>query len=163
VRVRRSVRILCLAAAIPLAFAACKQETPKPAAPPPAAAPAPAPKADVPPAPKPFAVTGVELGNAIGSDKRVSIAKTRFAPTDTIYASVATDGASPSIELTARWTYGAEKQLVNEEKITIAPTGPAVSEFHIAKPDGWPAGSYQVEILAGGASVATKTFEVPAQ
>jgi hypothetical protein len=162
-RVARTVRVLCLAAAIPLVFVACKQESPKPAAPPPAAAPAPAPQAQTPPAPKPFSVVSIELGSAIGTDKRVSLPKATFAPADTIYASVATDGAAPSVELTARWTYGADAQLVNEEKITIAPTGPAVSEFHIAKPDGWPAGPYKVEILAGGTSVGSKTFDVVPQ
>ena len=58
-----------------------------------------------------------------------------------------------------RWTYG-DGQLVNEQSQQIAPTGPSSSEFHIAKPDGWPAGTYKVEILADGTSVASKNFEV---
>lgn len=159
--VARLVRVSSLAVLIPLAFAGCKQETPAPApAPPPAAAPAPAPKAEVAPAPKPFSVSSIELGNAIGTDKRVSLAKTTFAPADTIYASVATDGESPSVKLSVRWTYGDEGQLVKEDTLTIAPTGPAMNEFHIAKPDGWPAGKYKVDVLVDGASVGTKEFEV---
>jgi len=58
-----------------------------------------------------------------------------------------------------RWTYG-DGQLVNEQSQQIAPTGPSSSEFHISKPDGWPAGTYKVEILADGTSVASKNFEV---
>jgi hypothetical protein len=104
-------------------------------------------------------VSGIELGNAIGADKRVSAPSSSFASTDTIYASVATDGASPSVTLVARWTY-QDGQLVNEESQSIAPTGPAVSEFHIAKPDGWPAGSYQVEVIANGASAGRREFQV---
>jgi len=158
-RLSRFALVASIAVALPLAFAACKQEAQKPAAPP-AVAPAPAPQAA--PAPKPFRVSSIELGNAIGSDKRVSLAKTTFAPTDTIYASIATDGQSPSVTLGARWTYGDEAQLVKEDSLSIAPTGPAINEFHISKPDGWPAGKYKVEISANGAPAGSQQFEVVA-
>jgi hypothetical protein len=49
---------------------------------------------------------------------------------------------------------------VKEDTATITPTGPATTEFHISKPDGWPAGDYSVEILLDGKSVATKSFKV---
>jgi hypothetical protein len=156
---------VALAIALPLAFAACKQEAAKPPPPPPApaAAPAPAPKPPSAAATQPFHVSNIELGSAIGGDKRVSLAKTTFAPTDTIYASVATDGTSPNVDLVARWTYGDEGQLVKEDRLAIAPTGPATNEFHISKPDGWPAGKYKVEITANGAPVGSKEFEVASQ
>ena len=142
--------------AVPIALSACKRaETPPP--PPPAAAPA--PTAAPAPAPAPFRVGTVDVGNAIGADKRVTTPSTTLAPGDTIYASVATTGAAPSVTLVARWTYG-DGQIVTEQNQLIAPTGPANSEFHISKPDGWPVGSYKVEILADGAPVASKTFEV---
>ena len=105
-------------------------------------------------------MSGVDVGNAIGADKRVMAPSATLAAGDTIYASVASTGAASSVKLTARWTYGDEGQVVTEESQTIAPTGPAYSEFHISKPDGWPAGTYKVEILADGASVASKNFEV---
>jgi len=124
----------------------------------PAVAP-PAPVATPAPAPAPFRVSGIELGNAIGADKRVSAPSSSFATTDTIYASIATDGASPSVTLVARWTY-QDGQLVNEETQAIAPTGAAVTEFHIAKPDGWPVGSYQLEVIANGTSAGTRAFQV---
>ena len=140
--------------AVPIELSACKRaETPPP--PPPAAAPAPT----AAPAPAPFRVGTVDVGNAIGADKRVTTPSTTLAPGDTIYASVATTGAAPSVTLVARWTYG-DGQIVTEQNQLIAPTGPANSEFHISKPDGWPVGSYKVEILADGAPVASKTFEV---
>ena len=41
-------------------------------------------------------VTQVELGTAVGADKRVSAAAAEFRPTDTIYASVVTEGDSRS-------------------------------------------------------------------
>jgi len=111
------------------------------------------------PAPAAFAVKGVSLGSSIGADKRVANPTRAFAKGDTIYASVETDGASPSVTLAARWTYEGG-QLVNESSQAIAPTGPAATEFHIAKPDGWPAGTYKVEISANGVVVASQEFSV---
>ena len=117
------------------------------------------PPATAPVAPAPFRVGAVELGNTIGADKRVSTPTSAFAPTDTIYASVATEGAAPAVTLTARWSY-EDGQLVSESSETIAPTGPAVTEFHISKPDGWPAGRYKVEIIADGRPAGARDFEV---
>jgi len=148
--------VASLALVVPLALAACKQEASKPAAPT-TTAPSPTPPVS---APAPLRVSNIELGNAIGSDKRVSLPKTSFAPTDTIYASVTTEGQASNATLTARWTYGDEDQVVKEDTLTISPSGAATSEFHVAKPDGWPPGKYKVEILANGASAGSKQFEV---
>ena len=147
-----ALRLTVLIVLASLSFVSCQRsETPAAAPPAPVASPA--------PVPAPFRVSGIELGNAIGADKRVLAPSSSFAPTDTIYASVATDGASPSVTLVARWTY-QDGQLVNEETQAIAPTGAAVSVFQIAKPDGWPAGGYQLEVIANGASAGKRAFQV---
>jgi hypothetical protein len=140
---------IALALAVGLALVACGRSETTPSAPstPPVSANAPA------------RVSAVELGNAIGIDRRVSAPAAAFAPGDTIFASVATEGSTPSLTLTARWMY-EDGQLVNESTQTIAPTGPATTEFHIAKPDGLPAGRYKVVITANGAPAATREFEV---
>jgi hypothetical protein len=140
---------VALAAAV-LLVVACGRKTEE------APAPAPAPP---PAAPQGVTVATVELGNSIGADKRVTAPATTFAPADTIYASVDTTGSAPSATLAARWTY-EDGQVVNESSQTIAPTGPATTEFHISKPDGWPAGSYKVEILLNGTSATSKSFTV---
>ena len=150
---------IILAALVATTLVGCKKPAPEPAPAPPAA---PSPTALPPPAPPaaaPVSVTGVELGRQLGADKKIPQPATTFAPADTIYASVATDGAVGSATLTARWTFEGGQQ-VSEGSETIAPTGPAVTEFHISKPDGWPAGKYKVEILLNGSSAATKEFEV---
>jgi hypothetical protein len=152
----RHVRTGLFCLALLFGLAACERreaQAPTTATPPPVAIPA--------PAAAPFRVSGVQVGSAIGADKAVVTPTSSLAPGDTIYASVATEGASPKVTLTARWTY-EDGQLVNEESQTIAPEGPATSEFHISKPDGWPAGRYQVQILADGTAVATQQFEVRA-
>ena len=115
--------------------------------------------APAPAAPEAFAISEVSLGKAIGTDKRVASPTTTFGPKDTIYASVATTGAAPSKTLTAKWTF-QDGQTVKEGSETIAPTGPAVTEFHLAKKTPWPVGKYKVEISADGAPATTKDFEV---
>jgi len=104
-------------------------------------------------------VTTIDLGKSIGADKRVTSAVTAFAAKDTIYAVVSTTGAAPSATLQARWL-GPDGQVVDETTQTIAPSGPAVTEFHISKPDGFPAGNYRVEILLNGTSAGSKEFTV---
>jgi hypothetical protein len=111
-------------------------------------------------------VTEVQLGNALGEDKRVKTQMTSFSPKDTVFAAVVTEGASPGTELVARWTY-QDGQIVNETKRPIAPAAApggagtvAVTEFSIQKPDGWPPGEYKVEISADGKPLQTKTFRV---
>jgi hypothetical protein len=106
-----------------------------------------------------FRVTDVDLGRSIGADKRVSDKTDHFARTDTIYASVTSEGSAPSKALSARWTF-EDGQVVDEQSQTITPSGSATTEFHIMKPTAWPVGKYKVEILVDGVSVQTKEFEV---
>jgi hypothetical protein len=108
----------------------------------------------------PFKVAAVDLGKSIGDDKKIKEAATAFGPKDTIYAVVSTEGIAAKATLKARWTYGAKGTLVNEEARDIAPTGPTVTEFHVAKASGWPAGHYRIEVSADGTVAATKEFEV---
>lgn len=117
------------------------------AAPPPAAAPA------------PLSISSIDLGRTLNADKNVGDPTAAFKPGDTIYASVATQGAASSATLTAKWTY-QDGQTVDQTSHTIAPTGPARTEFHIAKPDGWPAGKYKVEVMLNGSPAGAKDFEV---
>jgi hypothetical protein len=146
-----SIRTACLAVVF---LAACgkTEEAPKPA-------PQSAPQAPAAPAPAAFRIERIDLGNGIGADKKVSAPTTTFKPGDTIYASIVTDGAAPSVALAARWTF-EDGQLVDESSQSIAPTGPAVTEFHIAKADGWPAGKYKVEVSANGKPAGAREFTV---
>ena len=104
-------------------------------------------------------VTEVNVGNAIGADKRVTAVSDELRPSDTIYASVVTEGSASSAQLTARWTF-QDGQVVDETSQTISPTGTTVTEFHIANPSGWPTGNYEVEILLNGARADSRAFLV---
>ena len=126
-------------------------------------APVPAPSATPAPAPAPagIAVSSVTAGSAIGADKKVTVATATFSPTDTIYVSVDTIG-SGTASLNAKWTYhkGGNVAVVREDAMTIDASGPATHEFHVSKPDGWPAGDYEVEVSLDGKSVGSKKLTV---
>jgi hypothetical protein len=151
--------VVTLAAAV-VALVACgkKEEPPKPVA-----TPAPPPPVQAPPvvAPAGVTVSAINVGKAIGADKKVAAATDTFGKDDTFYASIDTTGAGTAT-LRAKWTYhkGGKEALVKEDTQTIAPTGPATSEFHVSKPDGWPAGDYRVEVFAGDKSAGVKKFSV---
>jgi len=104
-------------------------------------------------------VTDVDLGLGVGPDKLVRDKTDSFSPSETIYVSVRTEGAAPSATLKARWSF-QDGQVVQESSQTIAPTGTAVTEFHVSNPAGWPKGSYKVEVFLNGSSVETESFKV---
>jgi hypothetical protein len=104
-------------------------------------------------------VTEIDLGRSLAADKGIADKTTDFRPSDTIYVSVETDGTAPQATLATRWTY-QDGQVVRESTENIAPTGKARTEFHIAKPDGFPTGKYTVAVSLNGAPAGTKDFEV---
>ena len=126
----------------------CKKKEPPP--PPVVVAPAP---------PPPVAVAGIEMGRAIGADKAVTAATTVFGVRDTIFASIGTTGVSQASTLTAKWTLSTG-QTVDSSSVAIAPTGPAMTEFHITNKKAWPVGKYRVAIMLDGKPAGEREFEV---
>ena len=106
-------------------------------------------------------VTDVTLGRAVGGDKAITDRTETFRANDTIYASVATEGAASSATLRARWTF-EDGQVVDESTRKIAPNNRERTEFHISKPNGWPAGKYKLEVFLDDRSAETKNFDVRA-
>ena len=104
-------------------------------------------------------VTEVTLGRSVGGDKAITDRADTFKPNDTIYASVATEGSSPSATLRAKWSFEGG-QLVDESTRTIAPNNRERTEFHISKPDGWPLGKYKLEVFLNDQATETKNFDV---
>jgi len=104
-------------------------------------------------------VSKIDMGRSLAADKTINDNTASFKPNDTIYASIATEGAAATATLKARWTY-QEGQVVNESTQTLAPTGDARTEFHISKSDGWPTGKYKLEVFLNGSSAATRDFQV---
>jgi hypothetical protein len=168
-----TARFLAVALLASTALVACKKHddaTVPPADTTPAAT---APDTSLPPAtPAPMpstpatsnAVTDLQLGTAVGADNRVASPVTSFGTKDTLYASVNT-AANSTGTLGARWSYlGADGTAAPTQVDTQTQnlTGSASTnyEFHVSKPDGWPAGKYRVEITHDGNVVQTRDFDV---
>jgi len=136
-----------------------KEEAPPPEATvTPAAVETPAPVAT--PAVVAFKVTSIDLGKAIDTSKKVTDPTTTFGPKDTVYAVANSEGTATSVKLTAKWTYGDKGKSVKDDDVTITPSGPTATDFHISQAKGLPVGHYKVEVLADGVSAGTKEFEV---
>lgn len=151
--------ILAAVATLALTLNACSKKEAIPtsqSAPAPTSVPAPAP-----PVMAGVTVGTITLGNTIAASKKVAQAADSFGRKDTIYVSVDTNGTGTAT-LKAKWTFrkGGQESLVKEDMQTITPTGPATSEFHISKPDGWPAGDYQVEVSVDSRPSQVKGFTV---
>ena len=158
-------RLLAVALVGALALAGCKKKEPVPVVPDmaPVATPAPMPSAAPAPAPAIATVSGIELGNAVGPDNRVTTAMTTFAAGDTIYGTVTT--AAPTGNLEARWSYlGAAGSTALPTKVdtqAIALSGGSTTHaFHVSKPGGWPVGRYRLEVSLDGNVLQTRDFEV---
>ena len=106
-------------------------------------------------------VTAIELGSALDAESRVApgAAKTTFSPSDTIYVSILTDKPPAGTSLSARWTF-EDGQVVSEGHESLTSSERTATEFHIAKPDGLPAGRYKVEIALNGQPAGAREFEV---
>lgn len=103
-------------------------------------------------------VSDIALGRTLNPDKTIADKSDSFLPTDTVYISVKTDGSAPGAKLQTKWSFNGK--VVEESSETIASSGPAITEFHLSKPDGWPVGNYRIEVLLDGASVGSKNFDV---
>jgi hypothetical protein len=111
------------------------------------------------PAVVPFRVTSVDLGKAIGPDKKVTSPTTTFGVRDTVYAVVSTEGTSSGTNLVVHWKDQSGK-IIAQDSTTIQPTGPAATEFHLTKRTPWQPGKYTVEVLADGQPAGSMDFEV---
>ncbi len=110
-----------------------------------------------------LSVADIQLGSAVGGDRNITMPKTEFGPNDTIYASVKTEGgAATGSTLTAVWTYEKDgnEARVDSTSLSITPTGPTATEFHISRPGGLPTGDYHVEVWVDGKSAGTRDFTV---
>lgn len=108
---------------------------------------------------KELKVAGVMIGKRLGENKLITEPTFQFAPADTIYVSVSTEGAPESADLSAKWLFQTG-QVVDSSTQSIKPQGKDNTEFHISNPKGWPIGTYSVTIYANGDSVDAKNFAV---
>jgi hypothetical protein len=104
-------------------------------------------------------ISSVMIGKRIGEGNRVAEPTFQFAPADTVYVSVATEGPPGSATLAAKWLSQKGKVIDSTAK-TLEPRGSQITEFHVAPSKGWAPGVYLVTIYGNGDSMAAKTFQV---
>lgn len=113
---------------------------------------------------EPVKIAAVDLTHEIDEHNEARSARETFAPTSTVYASIAIEGTGKA-NLTATWTDPAGK-VIADQKQDIEPTKPQRYEFHIAPPEGGhPLGRYKVVIkLNGGGdghgAIKNREFEI---
>src|SRR5262245_12044737 len=108
---------------------------------------------------KELKVTGVMIGRQIGANDLITQPTFQFAPTDTVFRSVATVGSPDSTALSAV-VIGQNGKTVDSTAQTIKPKGHATTPFRIAPAKGWKPGTYRVTLYADGDSVDAKLFAV---
>ncbi len=113
---------------------------------------------------EPVKIAAVDLTHEIDEHNEARSARETFAPTSTIYASIAVEGTGKA-NLSATWTDPGGK-VIADQKQDIEPTKPQRYEFHIAPPEGGhPLGRYKVVIkLNGGGeghgAIKNREFEI---
>jgi hypothetical protein len=108
-------------------------------------------------APTGFRVAWLMLGKQVDYQDKVTASTSMFGSWDTIYASVNIEG-SEAVNLTSNWTYLTINMKMGSFSATVYP--PTNYAFHTHNPKGFPGGSYRVEIIANGQTVASKDFEI---
>ena len=109
---------------------------------------------------EPLKIAQVDLTHEIDEHNEPRSARETFAPTSTIYASIAVEGSGKGT-LAAKWTDPSGKVLADQHQ-DINNTKPTRYEFHIPPAQGeHPLGRYRVIITlnGGGGGGATKNRE----
>jgi uncharacterized protein (UPF0333 family) len=102
-------------------------------------------------------VSNVMIGKHIGSNNMMTEPTFQFTPQETVYVSVATEGAQGPDALTAAWR-SQNGEVVQKTSETIKPGENTV--FRLAQPKGLKPGTYKVVLFLGDDSVDTKLFAV---
>jgi hypothetical protein len=106
--------------------------------------------------PTPRQVSVIMIGK--GSGNRVTEPTFQFAPQDTVYLSVATQGSGGANSVSAAWR-SQNGEIVQQSSEAIPPGGESVA-FTLAQPKGLKPGTYKVVVFLGDDSVAAKVFVV---
>jgi len=103
-------------------------------------------------------VSMVMIGKRLGAGNRVTEPTFQFAPEDTVYLSVATEGSDGASKVTAAW----RSQTGEIEQQTSQPvlTTNANTAFSLAQPKGLKPGTHKVVVFLGDDSVDAKVFVV---
>jgi len=108
--------------------------------------------------PTEFRVSNVMIGRHVGSGNRITDPTFQFAPQDTVYLSVMTEGSAKGGTLTTAWR-SQTGEILQQGSEPVAPAGENTA-FHLSQPKGLKPGTYKVVVFLGNDSVDTKAFVV---
>lgn len=102
-------------------------------------------------------LSNVMIGKRVGPGHRIAEPTFQFAPQDTVYVSVGTEGAGDADSLTVVWRF-------QTGEILLRSSGPLAggenAAFQLAQAKGLKPGTYKVIIFLNRDSVDTKVFAV---
>ena len=105
----------------------------------------------------PLKVTALQMGRSLNADNTVGDFKNTFAPDDTVYLSILTEG-NGTATLSVRWMFSG--QVMGEPNRKVSYKDVAATEFHLQGANGLPAGDYTVEAFMNGQSAGSRPFKV---
>ena len=103
------------------------------------------------------AVTDIDLGRTLKSDRTIDDQTSNFRPSDIVYVTVGTKGEGTGT-VHARWLYG-DREIATESR-ELGPNLPRRVEFHLSRPNGLALGDYRVEITLNDVAQGHKKFSV---
>jgi hypothetical protein len=107
--------------------------------------------------PKERRVSNVMIGKHIGTNNLVTEPTFQFTPQETVFVSVATEGAEGPGEVTAAWR-AQNGEVV--QKTTESIESGKNTLFQLTQPKGLKPGTYKVVLYLGADSADTKVFAV---
>jgi hypothetical protein len=103
-------------------------------------------------------VSNVMIGRRIGAANHITEPTFQFAPSDTVYVSVATSGSAGPDHLTAAWR--AQTGEIVQQSSQPIPAAGQNAAFQLSQPKGFKPGTYKVVVFLGDDSVDAKVFAV---
>lgn len=106
---------------------------------------------------EPLKVSAVQTGKSLNSDNSIAVHAATFRPKDTMYVAVLTD-ARGSGRITVRWKLSS--QLLHEVTREVSYNDQSATDFRFQAADGFPPGTYTIEVLLDDQVVNTTTVRV---
>jgi hypothetical protein len=110
----------------------------------------------------PVRVSDIQIGKAVGADRRITEPTTTFGSRDTIHVSVITEGAAKNAAIGVQLFYSRPREGGNPVSVqTIRSfTGTSATEAQLAQARPWSPGPFKVEVSLNGSLAGTREFEV---
>jgi hypothetical protein len=110
----------------------------------------------------PIRVSDIQIGKAVGPDKRITEQTTTFGIRDTIHVSVITEGASKNAQIDVKLFYSRPRAGGNPVSVATSGsfTGTSATDIPLSQQRPWSKGPFTVEVSLNGAPAGTREFEV---